>query len=103
MSSDLSFDATLAGLCGSPRITDVGGVPYLIPLAQTHKVGADETIDTATVGDERRSPLNCSCSSQEYDMNAVAKEVELPGAFVLGAAGAPSRILGMNGEVNPFF
>lgn len=38
--------------------------------------------------------------SQEYDMNTVSKELELPGAFLLGAAGAPSRILGMNAEVN---
>lgn len=33
-------------------------------------------------------------------MNTVSKELELPGAFLLGAAGAPSRILGMNAEVN---
>lgn len=33
-------------------------------------------------------------------MNAISKELELPGAFILGAAGAPSRILGMNAEVN---
>lgn len=26
------------GLCGSPRITDVGGVPYLVPVVQKHKV-----------------------------------------------------------------
>lgn len=37
--------------------------------------------------------------SQEYDMNAISKELDLPGAFLLGAAGAPSRILGMNAEV----
>lgn len=42
-------------------------------------------------------------SSQEYDMNSVSKEVELPGAFILGAAGAPSRIVGMNAEVNHFY
>lgn len=38
-------------------------------------------------------------SSQEYDMNTVSKELELRGAFLLGAAGAPSQILGMNAEV----
>ena len=32
-------------------------------------------------------------------MNTVAKEVELPGAFILGAAAAPSRVVGMNAEV----
>ena len=30
---------TAAGLCGKPRVADIGGVPYLIPLAQRHKVG----------------------------------------------------------------
>lgn len=33
-------------------------------------------------------------------MNAVSKELELPGAFILGAAAAPFRVLGMNAEVN---
>lgn len=33
-------------------------------------------------------------------MNTVSKELELPGAFILGAAAAPSRIIGMNAEVN---
>lgn len=41
--------------------------------------------------------------SQEYDMNTISKELELPGAFVLGAAAAPSRVLGMNAEVNHFY
>jgi hypothetical protein len=36
---------------------------------------------------------------KEYDMNTVSKEVELPGAFILGAAAAPSRVVGMNAEV----
>lgn len=30
----------LIGLCGKPRITDVGGVPYLVPLVQKDKVVA---------------------------------------------------------------
>ncbi|KAA8586379.1 hypothetical protein FQN60_000215, partial [Etheostoma spectabile] len=63
-----------AGLCGKPRITDVGGVPYLVPLVQKHK---------------------------EYNMNTLSKQLELPGAFVLGAAGAPIRIVGMNAELMP--
>lgn len=33
-------------------------------------------------------------------MNIISKEVELPGCFILGAAGAASRILGMNAEVS---
>lgn len=36
-------------------------------------------------------------------MNTLSKELELPGAFFLGAAGAPSRILGMNAEVTPIY
>ncbi|XP_042286931.1 ester hydrolase C11orf54 homolog [Thunnus maccoyii] len=68
------FQFPVKGLCGNPRITDVGGVPYLIPLVQKHK---------------------------EYNMNTVSKELELPGAFILGAAAAPSRITGMNAELMP--
>ncbi|KAM9781982.1 ester hydrolase C11orf54 homolog [Syngnathus typhle] len=68
------FNFPVKGLCGSPRVTDVGGVPYLVPLVQKHK---------------------------EYDMNAISKEVELPGAFILGAGAAPSRIVGMNAELMP--
>lgn len=40
-----------------------------------------------------------SSSTQEYNMNTISKELELPGAFILGAAAAPSRIVGMNAEV----
>uniref|UniRef100_A0A3B3DAY6 Chromosome 11 open reading frame 54 n=1 Tax=Oryzias melastigma TaxID=30732 RepID=A0A3B3DAY6_ORYME len=69
------FQFPVKGLCGSPRITDVGGVPYLVPLVQKDKV--------------------------EYDMNAISKEVELPGAFLLGAGAAPCRIIGMNAELMP--
>ncbi|XP_068186792.1 ester hydrolase C11orf54 homolog isoform X2 [Antennarius striatus] len=68
------FQFPARGLCGSPRITDVGGVPYLVPLAQVDK---------------------------EYDMNIVSKQLELPGAFILGAGGAPSRIVGFNAELMP--
>lgn len=32
-------------------------------------------------------------------MNIISRELELPGAFILGAAAAPSRIAGMNAEV----
>ncbi|XP_071393348.1 ester hydrolase C11orf54 homolog isoform X3 [Centroberyx affinis] len=68
------FQFPVKGLCGKPRITDVGGVPYLVPLVQKDK---------------------------EYNMNTVSKEVELPGAFILGAAAAPFRIAGMNAELMP--
>lgn len=68
------FQFPVKGLCGQPRITDVGGVPYLVPLVQKDK---------------------------EYNMNTVAKEVELPGAFILGAGAVPSRTVGMNAELMP--
>ncbi|XP_039612934.1 ester hydrolase C11orf54 homolog isoform X2 [Polypterus senegalus] len=32
------FSFPVKGICGHPRITDVGGVPYLIPLAQIDKL-----------------------------------------------------------------
>ncbi|XP_061819328.1 ester hydrolase C11orf54 homolog isoform X2 [Nerophis lumbriciformis] len=68
------FYFPVKGLCGSPRVTDVGGVPYLVPVVQRHK---------------------------EYDLNAISKEVELPGAFFLGAGAVPSRVVGMNAELIP--
>lgn len=61
-------------MCGNPRITDVGGVPYLVPLAKKEK---------------------------EYDMNVISKEVELPGGFFLGAGAVASRVVGMNAEMMP--
>lgn len=68
------FRFPVKGLCGKPRITDVGGVPYLIPLVQVDKV---------------------------YNMNNVSKEIELPGAFMLGAGAVSSKTVGMNGELMP--
>ncbi|KAM3601746.1 uncharacterized protein V6R79_018215 [Siganus canaliculatus] len=68
------FHFPVKGLCGKPRITDVGGVPYLVPVVKKDK---------------------------EYDMNAVSKELELPGAFIIGAAGAASRVVGINAELMP--
>ncbi|XP_070305500.1 ester hydrolase C11orf54 homolog isoform X1 [Salvelinus sp. IW2-2015] len=62
------------GLCGKPRITDVGGVPYLVPLVKVDK---------------------------EYNMNTVSKELELPGAFILGAGAVSSKNVGMNAEMMP--
>lgn len=33
-------------------------------------------------------------------MNVISEELELPGAFILGAGAVPSRIVGMNAEVH---
>ncbi|KAJ7422399.1 Ester hydrolase C11orf54 like protein [Pitangus sulphuratus] len=68
------FKFPAKGICGKPRIADVGGVPYLIPLVQKEKV---------------------------YDLNTVAKDIELPGAFILGAGAVSSKILGVNAELIP--
>lgn len=37
--------------------------------------------------------------SKVYNMNLVSKEVELPGAFILGAGAVSSKTVGINGEV----
>ncbi|XP_041054104.1 ester hydrolase C11orf54 homolog isoform X1 [Carcharodon carcharias] len=68
------FSFAAAGLCGKPRIADVGGVPYLLPLPQTEKI---------------------------YNLNTVAKEVELPAAFILGAGAASFKAVGVNAELMP--
>ncbi|XP_048349109.1 ester hydrolase C11orf54 homolog [Sphaerodactylus townsendi] len=68
------FSFPVKGICGKPRIADVGGVPYLMPRVQKDKV---------------------------YDLNSVAKEIQLPGAFVLGAGAVSSRIVGGNAELIP--
>lgn len=38
-------------------------------------------------------------SSKVYNMNTIAKELELPGAFILGAGAVSSKTVGMNAEV----
>lgn len=68
------FKFPVKGLCGNPRITDVGGVPYLVPTVHLDKI---------------------------YNMNLVSKEVELPGAFILGAGAVSSTSVGMNAELMP--
>uniref|UniRef100_A0A5F8GRD1 DUF1907 domain-containing protein n=1 Tax=Monodelphis domestica TaxID=13616 RepID=A0A5F8GRD1_MONDO len=62
------------GICGKPRIAEVGGVPYLMPLVNQEKV---------------------------YDMNTVAKQIDLPGAFIIGAGESPFQTLGINAEFKP--
>lgn len=68
------FGFPVKGICGKPRIADVGGVPYLVPVAKLDKL---------------------------YNMNTVAKETDLPGAFILGAGAVSSRTLGINAELMP--
>ncbi|XP_063060134.1 ester hydrolase C11orf54 homolog [Engraulis encrasicolus] len=68
------FKFPVKGLCGKPRVTDVGGVPYLIPTVHLDKL---------------------------YNMNTVSKELELPGAFIIGAGAISSKTAGMNAELMP--
>ncbi|KAM4700722.1 ester hydrolase C11orf54 homolog isoform 1-T2 [Discoglossus pictus] len=66
------FCFPVKGLCGKPRIADVGGVPYLVPTPQLNKI---------------------------YNVNTVAKQIDLPGAYMLGAGAASHRSIGINAEL----
>uniref|UniRef100_A0A2K5JNZ7 DUF1907 domain-containing protein n=1 Tax=Colobus angolensis palliatus TaxID=336983 RepID=A0A2K5JNZ7_COLAP len=68
------FTFPVKGICGKTRIAEVGGVPYLLPLVNQKKV---------------------------YDLNKIAKEIKLPGAFFLGAGAGPFQTLGFNSEFMP--
>ncbi|KAM5246523.1 ester hydrolase C11orf54 homolog isoform 3-T3 [Ctenodactylus gundi] len=68
------FTFPVKGICGKTRIAEVGGVPYLMPLVNKKKV---------------------------YDVNKIAKEIKLPGAFILGAGAGPFQTLGFNSEFMP--
>ncbi|XP_064619529.1 ester hydrolase C11orf54 homolog isoform X2 [Lineus longissimus] len=60
------------GLCGSPCLADIGGVPYLIPTVQKDKY---------------------------YNLEKIASEMELPAGFLLGAGAGPHRSVGVNCEM----
>ncbi|XP_071848600.1 ester hydrolase C11orf54 homolog [Apostichopus japonicus] len=66
------FTLAAKGISGSPRLADVGGVPYLVPLAQRDKV---------------------------YNFDTVASLVDLPGAFIIGAGAG--RLCTINCELMP--
>ncbi|XP_014666301.1 PREDICTED: ester hydrolase C11orf54 homolog [Priapulus caudatus] len=68
------FHLAAAGLCGSTRIVDVGGPPYLLPLPQLDKV---------------------------YNIADIAKRVNLPSAFIIGAGAGPYNLVGVNSELIP--
>ncbi|XP_071076256.1 ester hydrolase C11orf54-like isoform X2 [Desmodus rotundus] len=69
-----TFTFPVKGICGKTRIAGLGGVPYLLPLVNKKKV---------------------------YDLNKIAKEIKLPGAFILGAGAGPFQTLGFNSEFMP--
>ncbi|XP_050408398.1 ester hydrolase C11orf54 homolog isoform X1 [Patella vulgata] len=66
------FNLASPGICGSERLADIGGPPYLAPLPQKDKV---------------------------YDVGKVAEAVGLPGAFVIGAGAGPWEVVGVNSEL----
>ncbi|XP_076473127.1 ester hydrolase C11orf54 homolog [Babylonia areolata] len=66
------FNLSAKGLCGSPRLADVGGPPNLVPLVKKEKL---------------------------YNMGDVASLVELPGAFMVGAGAGPFAVVGTNSEL----
>ncbi|CAH2222792.1 ester hydrolase C11orf54 homolog isoform X2 [Pelobates cultripes] len=66
------FCFPVKGICGKSRIADVGGVPYLVPTVRLDKI---------------------------YNVNTVAKKINLPGAYMLGAGAASHRTLGINAEM----
>ncbi|GAB6026498.1 hypothetical protein CHUAL_012923 [Chamberlinius hualienensis] len=66
------FFLNAQGIGGSPRILDIGGVPYLLPTPNREKI---------------------------YNMDTVAKLAELPGAFLIGAGAGPFQTVGVNCEM----
>ncbi|XP_071093476.1 ester hydrolase C11orf54-like [Haliotis cracherodii] len=66
------FLLSAKGICGSPRLADVGGPPYLLPLAQRDKV---------------------------FNFPLISKLVNLPGAFIVGAGAGPCHVVGVNSEL----
>ncbi|XP_059145588.1 ester hydrolase C11orf54 homolog [Physella acuta] len=70
--STAPFDLADKGICGQPRIVDIGGPDYLKPFPQKQKI---------------------------YDFDNVAKLAELPGALLLGAGAGPHHKIGVNCEL----
>lgn len=66
------YSLEAAGLCGSPRLADVGGVPHLMPMARRDKL---------------------------YDLNDLAVSVDLPNSFIVGAGAGPLNYIGVNSEL----
>ncbi|CAN8016073.1 hypothetical protein HPB47_017505 [Ixodes persulcatus] len=60
------------GICGQPRLTDIGGVPYLVPIVQTDKI---------------------------YDLEKVMKQTDVPDGFAIGAGAGPYHTVGINCEM----
>ena len=59
------------GICGSTRLADVGGVPYLVPGPAAWR-------------------------ERTYNFNHVAKQTDVPGAHVLGACAGSKHYVQVN-------
>ena len=69
----MNYGSCCSGLGGSPRLLDVGGVPYMMPSAKREKM---------------------------YEMRDYSKLAEIPkDMFIIGAAAAPWTFLDRNAEV----
>jgi len=66
------YNFAASGFCGSPRVAEVGGIPNLLPLADT---------------------------SKNYDFDSVAKMIGLPNAYMVGAGAGPHELVGVNSEM----
>ena len=60
-----------SGICGSTRLADVGGVPYLVPGPAAWR-------------------------ERTYNFNHVAKQTDVPGAHVLGACAGSKHFVQVN-------
>lgn len=69
------FNLAAQGLCGSPGIADVGGVPYLVPLARTDK--------------------------QPYSLAQIAEQLKYDRVLFIGASAGPFQVVGTNSELMP--
>lgn len=66
------FKLQAAGLGGNPKVVDLGGPPYLLPLVQRNKL---------------------------YDLAQLAKRLGYEEALVIGAGAGPWPVAGTNCEV----
>ena len=69
------FNLAAQGLCGSPGIADVGGVPYLVPVARTEKA--------------------------PYSLAQITKDIKYDRALYIGASAGPFQVVGTNSELMP--
>lgn len=69
---DEPFTLASEGICGKPRLADVGGVPYLVPIVQKDKI---------------------------YNLGTVMKQAEVPDGLAIGAGAGPFHTVGVNCEM----